>query len=80
MKAIKSATESPMLTLNDWLQIKKKETSHKIFLDVQKQNFIANVMVTYEKHLQEKSAPSKELGISAGGTGTINCDPTSSMN
>ena len=69
-----------MLTLNDWLQIKKKETSHKKYLDVQKQNFIAKVMVTYEKHLQEKSAPSKELGIPTGGTGTNNCDPTFSIN
>ena len=52
-------TDPSLLSLTEWVQL-KKETSYKLYLDLhqrlqKKEKFIENVLVTYQRQLQDKS-------------------------
>ena len=55
---LKEQTDSSPLSLTEWVQLKNK-TSYKLYLDLhqrlQKEKFIENVLVTYQRKLQDKT-------------------------
>ena len=65
-------TDPSLLFLTEWVEL-KKETSYKLYLDLhqrlqKKEKFIENVLVTYQRQLQDKSLEQS----STEGEGTTN--------
>ena len=68
-----------LLSLIEWVQL-KKETSYKLYFDLhqtlQKEKFIENVLVTYQRQLQDKTLEQS----STEGEGTTNHESKSRKN
>ena len=73
-------TDPSLISLTEWVQL-KNETSYKLYLDLyqrlqKKENFIENVLVTYQRQLQDKTSEQ----LSTEGEGTTNHESKSRKN
>ena len=73
-------TDPSLLSLTEWVQL-KKETSYKLYLDLhqrlqKKEKYIENVLVTYQRQLQDKSLEQS----TTEGEGTTNPESKSRKN